>query len=378
MPRTILFFMAVALSIAVVAEAQRFTATIPEAPAARVSGSSIVSLPRSYVCMRAAVTPVIDGRIEDEAWSAAAWTAEFTDIEGDLRPEPPLRTRVRMLWDDEYLYIAAQLEEPHVWGTLTDRDAVIFHDDDFEVFIDPDGDTHQYYELEINALGTVWDLFLVKPYRDGGPPIDAWDIVGLKSAVHVEGTVNDARDVDRGWTVELALPWNVLEEAAREGRPPLAGETWRINFSRVDWDVDVVDGRTYAKRVDPATGRPWPEHNWVWSPQGVIDMHRPELWGMVQFSDRTAGDAMPEFVMPPGEAVRAALREVYYAERAYHDRTGSFAGGIRELGLPDDLIARLPGLTIAVTALGWEAVAQGPEEGTVWIIREDGRLIPKR
>jgi hypothetical protein len=44
------------------------------------------------------------------------------------------------------------LESPHVWATLTNHDTVIFQDPDFEVFIDPDGDTHNYYEFEINPL----------------------------------------------------------------------------------------------------------------------------------------------------------------------------------------------------------------------------------
>ena len=84
-------------------------------------------------------------------------------ISGRDRPVPRFRTRAKLLWDDEALYIAAQLEEPDVWATLTKRDTTIFRDNAFEVFIDPDGDTHHYYELEVNALGTVWDLLLVKP-----------------------------------------------------------------------------------------------------------------------------------------------------------------------------------------------------------------------
>ena len=99
-----------------------------------------------------------------------------------------------MLWDDTYLYVAALLEEPHVWGTLTKHDSVIFHDNDFEIFIDPDGDNHEYYEIEINALNTEWDLFLKKPYRDGGPAINEWEIPGLKTAVHVDGTLNNPSD----------------------------------------------------------------------------------------------------------------------------------------------------------------------------------------
>ena len=89
------------------------------------------------------------------------------------------------------------MEEPDVWATLTARDSVIFHDNDFEVFIDPDGDTHEYYELEVNALGTEWDLMLVQPYRDGGPPIDAWDIAGLETGVDVRGTINRPGDSRR-------------------------------------------------------------------------------------------------------------------------------------------------------------------------------------
>jgi hypothetical protein len=335
------------------------------------------SLPRRYVCMRAPSPPVIDGRLDDAAWSAAAWTSDFVDIEGDVRPRPSLRTRVQLLWDDDWLYIAGEIEEPHVWGTLTERDAVIFHDDDFEIFIDPDGDTHQYYELEINALGTVWDLLLVKPYRDGGPAIDAWDIAGLRSAVHVSGTVNDPTDSDAGWTVELAIPWNILEEAAPQGRPPDAGDTWRINFSRVDWDVRVENG-VYTKMTDPATGRPRPEHNWVWSPQDVIDMHRPELWGMVQFSDAVVGTASPAFVPPPDEDVRMALRAVYHAQREHHEREGTWASDATLLELTAETRAALRDLVIAVTQAGWEASAAGVESGTIWHIREDGRLTQRR
>ena len=98
---------------------------------------------------------------------------------------------MKMLWDEKALYIAAEITEPHVWATLTDHDAVIFHDPDFEVFLDPDGDNHLYGELELNAKNTTWDLLLTKPYKDGGQAINAWEIIGLKTAVHVNGTLND-------------------------------------------------------------------------------------------------------------------------------------------------------------------------------------------
>jgi hypothetical protein len=118
-----------------------------------------------------------------------------------------IRTRAKILWDDQYLYIGAELEEPHIWATYTQNESVIFHENNFEIFIDPSGDTHNYYELEINALGTRWDLLLTRPYRNGGLPITAWDIAGLKTGIHLAGTINQPADTDTLWSVEIALPW---------------------------------------------------------------------------------------------------------------------------------------------------------------------------
>ena len=87
--------------------------------------------PKSYICHRAGSAIKVDGKLEDAAWSKADWTDAFVDIEGDAKPRPAYKTRVKMLWDGDYFYVAADLEEPHVWATLTKRDSVIFHDNDF-------------------------------------------------------------------------------------------------------------------------------------------------------------------------------------------------------------------------------------------------------
>ena len=174
---------------------------------------------------------------------------------------------------------AATLIEPHIWATLTEHDSVIFHDNDFEVFIDPDGDAEDYFEYEINAFGTDWDLFLPVAYRDGGSADNGWEIPGLRKAVHVEGSVNDPTDLDRYWSVELAIPWAAFGEAAGMALPPANGEIWRMNFSRVQWETSIGKAG-YAKIPDT------PENNWVWSPQFQIDMHQPEHWAYVTFGGR--------------------------------------------------------------------------------------------
>lgn len=278
--------------------------------------------PQGYVCLRAPGAATIDGRLDKPFWRHAPWTEPFVDIEGPTKPAPRFRTRAKMLWDEQFFYIGAELEEPHVWATLTEHDSVIFQDNDFEVFLDPDGDNHRYYEIEINALGTVWDLLLARPYRNGGPAINAWEIPGLKSAVHIDGTLNDPRDEDRGWSVEMALPWKVLAECAGRPAPPKDGERWRVNFSRVQWRHTVVDGR-YGKVLGLK------EDNWVWSPQWAIDMHRPEHWGYVQFSTRT--EDAPPFVPDPAWPAVASLHDVYHRQNAYRAEHGVFARRLEDL-----------------------------------------------
>src|SRR5262245_690091 len=336
--------------------------------------------PRQYVAYRAPARLTIDGKIDEPGWAAAPWTDAFVDIEGDRRPRPPFRTRARMLWDDEAFYVAAELEEPDVWATLKERDSIVFRDNDFEIFIDPDGDTHAYYELEVNAFGTPWDLMLIKPYRDGGPAIHAWDIAGLKAGVDVRGTINRPGDRDDGWTVEIAMPWTALREAAPDRQPPKIGDQWRVNFSRVEWDVDAARGG-YAKRLRPGSKDPLPEHNWVWSPQGAVNMHMPERWGYVQFSTLGVGAGTDAFVDDPNERVKWALRRLYYRQRRYHEKNGRYAATLDALTTRDDRPVTVEGLdfkpVIQATASLYEISVTGFDK-LVYHLSQDGRVWATR
>jgi hypothetical protein len=297
----------------------------------------------------------IDGKLDDAAWKAAPWSSAFVDIEGDAKPKPRFRTRMKMLWDEQFLYIAAEMEEPHLWATLTEHDSVIFQDNDFEVFLDPDGDNQNYCELEVNSKNTTWDLLLTKPYRASGRALNAWEIIGLKTAVHLDGTLNDPRDKDKGWSIEIAWAWIGSKELTSVKVPPLDGHQWRINFSRVEWDVDIVDGK-YRK----VKGRP--EHNWVWSPQGVIDMHRPERWGYVQFSTAKPGSAA--FRPDPERKVRDHLHRVWEAQREHFLKSGSYANGFDAL--------KRDGLRIERTRTAFDAELPAiSDPATRWVISQD-------
>ncbi|MFA6233533.1 MAG: carbohydrate-binding family 9-like protein [Bacteroidota bacterium] len=295
-------------------------------------------VPNSYCCMKAAAPLIIDGRMDDPDWLNASWTGAFVDIQGESAPLPRFRTRVKMMWDDKYLYVFAELEEPHVWARLRQRDTVIFEDNDFEIFVCPTGTNHTYYEFEVNALNTVWDLFLPKPYRDGGPADNGWDISGLKSAVHVSGSINDPTDIDEGWSVEVAIPWTAFDrtamyfdgkESLMQPAPPVPGQDMRINFSRVEWRHDAVSG-SYRKVQGMK------EDNWVWSPQGVIDMHRPEKWGWVYFMDNAS--ACAEAGPDPEYIFHLALMRVYNAQKLYFKSHRKFASDLDDLVLMPHLL----------------------------------------
>lgn len=297
--------------------------------------------PRSYVALRAPESVVMDGRVDTPFWRNAPWTEDFVDIADG--PKPRFRTRAKMLWDDTCLYVGAEMEEPQVWATLTEHDSVVFHDNDFEVFIDPNDDNQLYTELEMNALNTTWDLLLVRPYRAGGPPVDAFELKGLRTAVHVDGELNDPDVKDRGWSVEIAIPWKALEQIAGCPCPPRDEDQWRVNFSRVEWHVNAVNGR-YEKVPNTR------EDNWVWSPQGVVDMHRPEHWGIVQFSSQTSGAASA--LAHPGLNEKFVLCRLWDAEdefRQHHRRWGSLG----------EINFREPGVNLFVGRDVFEATYNG-------------------
>lgn len=266
--------------------------------------------PKSYVIAKAEKPIKIDGKAE-KIWDNAPFTDPFIDIEGikDVKFE----TRIKMLWDTEFLYVYAELEEPHIWGDITQRDAIIYLNNDFEVFINSSEKTEAYGEIEVNALNTVWDLLLNKPYRTGGYANFHWDLTRMKTAVKIDGTLNNSKDTDKGWTIEMAIPLKPYIELKNDRRKPIEeGDQWRMNFSRVQWDHDIIDGNYSRKKID---GIFQPEYNWVWSNQTAINMHMPENWGIVQFTESTDPSGIevtedPDFLLK--QSLFALFKETRY------------------------------------------------------------------
>ena len=262
------------------------------------------------ICKRVSKPIEIDGRLDKAPWTKAVKSPRFVDM---VTGEPGLYdTRAAALWDDQNLYVAFWVEEPFVRARATERDSYIFLEKDVEVFIDG-GDC--YYEFEVNALGTIYEVFYI--WRDAFtahperylPEFDPvkrnalvfggdwdrtgvdfwkgrhprglrwayrdWDFPGVKCAVRVDGRINDDSVVDRGWTVELAFPWAGMKTLTH-GRtlPPQDGDVWRILFGRFHL-------------MSPSGIEVQPHPGWLWNRHGVYDTHLPECFTRVHFSKET-------------------------------------------------------------------------------------------
>jgi hypothetical protein len=279
------------------------------AAATLVHMSNALAPIQRYTCHRATQPLVIDGALDKPAWHSAPKSPRFVDM---VSGKPGLlNTQCAALWDDHFFYVGFWVEEPFVRATLTQRDSTIFQENDVEVFIDG---IDCYYEFEINALATIYEVFFVwrdahKPgsrfdtpefdvhapdaYSFGGNHDRAaetfwrgthprgtrwaftnWDMPGLKWAVMIDGTLNDDSDIDRGWTVELAFPWAGMRALAGDrSLPPRNGDEWRVFFGRfqpMQFGNQTVGG------------------SWAYDAVGTGDNHLPERFTQVVFSTGTA------------------------------------------------------------------------------------------
>ena len=331
------------------------------------------SSPKHYVCYRSSHPLNVDGNALEPCWQKAVWTDDFVDIIGVKGITPLFKTRAKMVWNDDFLYVFAEISEPHIWANVKNRDETIFVDNDFEVFIDPDGDTHHYYEYEMNALNTQWDLLLTRPYRDSGKAVTAWNCDGLMSAVQIDGTINNPQDIDRKWSVEIAFPMKSLIDSVTR-IPVKPGDQWRVNFSRVEWQT-IIEHGNYVKVKNPKTGNPLPEDNWVWSPQGVVNMHCPETWGYLQFSDLVAGKGTTSFVVNPEEAVKDELRLLFFGQQKYSALHHHYADKIGDLYDSQNALPEFKFNPILKGGLkGYEFTARYPNSSKIWHIIETGRV----
>ncbi len=218
------------------AEPQPMAAAAAHAAAqAQAAAQAPLPPPPQYQVKRAAIAPVIDGKLDDAAWKTASPALPFVFPWAD-QTGAKQSTAVRLLWDEKNLYLAYNCEDTDINVRHTQRDDPTYEDDAVELFINPAGTRGNYYGLEMNARGVLYDYFYAHPQV----LLKRFDLVGQQLATQIHGTVNQNADKDLGWSLELAIPWSNFSDMAKV-LPPAFGSTWTANLNR--WDGTPPDRR---------------------------------------------------------------------------------------------------------------------------------------
>jgi hypothetical protein len=214
-----------------------------------------------YEALKTTAAIQVDGRLDESVWAAVPSVGPFRDNRtGDASA---LETDARVTYDDAFVYFAFRCGDTNVWATRAKRDMHLWEEEVVEVFVQGNPSHPSYIELEVNPLGAMLDIFLLdirKPI-----PYESWNSARLKWAVQVDGTV-DGQPGDKGWTCEIALPFEDVVTAPN--LPPKPGDRWRLNLYRVD-----------SKPTKAGL---------AWSPTGRPDFHVPSMFGELVFTGRTA------------------------------------------------------------------------------------------
>jgi len=261
-----------------------------------------------YTAYHVSETIRIDGKLDETAWKFAPRSPRFVDL---ITGKPTLHdTRAAVLWDDKNVYIAYWVEEPFLHAKFTKNNSQIYYDNDVELFI---AGRDSYYELEINGFNTTYEVFFIwaDAYEGSGFAKDTdfarpnlrgfngvgfkdhprgarlanfhWHFPGKKTAVFMDGIVNNDSDHDRGWTVELALPWKGMTDLAKSDSrslPPKEGDVWRMDFSRFNQNKEALPAKDSG--------------GWFWSRHGVYDSHIPECFPYIMFTTNDVSTAVSE------------------------------------------------------------------------------------
>ena len=189
---------------------------------------------RQLVVHHATVPIRVDGRLDKTAWQRAESVA--FDVPGD--PQQSGQTLeekgiARLLWDDQFLYVAFEFTDSDVvaLGTEDDQEHHALGDV-AEIFLKPAEQTW-YWEFHVTPAGYVSTYWYAGRGRWGLKGVDAHIKPRfIEAAAQVRGTLNDWRDRDQGWTAEVAIPLGKLDRFRERSNQK---ENWTILLARYNY-----------------------------------------------------------------------------------------------------------------------------------------------
>ena len=224
--------------------------------------------PTEFECRFTELPIKIDGKGDDEAWRHAQVIDNFylPWLGKNARPAKT-KTTAKLLWDREYLYFLADMEDTDLYADVKEHDGQIWDNDVFELFFKPADDKPGYYEFQVSAAGTIMDMFLPRRGAGGYKRFARDGAFHVEAKVRLRGTLNKWTDKDEGWSVEGKIPWT---DFARTGGRPAVGEKWKFALCRYDYSVDF-------EGPEQSTCAPLKSSS-------VADFHKFEDYGTLHFT----------------------------------------------------------------------------------------------
>ncbi|HLN22227.1 MAG TPA: carbohydrate-binding family 9-like protein [Bacteroidales bacterium] len=224
-----------------------------------------------YKVAKASAPITIDGKMDEDAWKGAE-VQEFNYFYRADKPSENQKSKFRMLWDDQNIYLFYQCEDTSLTARETNYDGRPYLDDCAEFFCVPIPDTvNCHFGFEINITKARYDYVMLWYYynnrsvfiRDYNPE--------YKLEVTYDGTINNDKDKDKMWQMEIAIPLNAFTNFQMMGRPK-AGVKWA--FQAVRQDRNFVDDRFRS------TSTLYPIYDIR------LDVHQPNRFGILEFVDK--------------------------------------------------------------------------------------------
>ena len=207
-------------------------------------------------------SPTIDGKESEAIWQKASPILLKNNRSGEKVQEEELQTQVKACYDDNTLYFLFECKDPDIWADFTKRDEYLWNEEVVEIFIDVDDVPETYVEIEVSPSNIIFDSYIVDPENIDLPATASFDLPGLKTGVNVQGTLNQRKDVDKSWTVEIAIPF---QDLANENTKQVGPDTAiNLNFYRLDKNQGT-EPMSYA-----------------WSPTDK-SFHKPSVFGRLIF-----------------------------------------------------------------------------------------------
>lgn len=159
-----------------------------------------------YKMLKSSEKIVVDGKMDEKVWADAVVVSldNFYEIKKDSDRQ---NTKFRMLWDDENLYLFYEAEDKFITARATEQDGQPYMDDCAEIFITPTPTANKtHFAFEVNLYKTSNDIVYIEDYYKGQKGVIKGFNPDFERAVVVDGTINDNSDIDKGWTMEMAIP----------------------------------------------------------------------------------------------------------------------------------------------------------------------------